>query len=48
MTLVVCMCVREYGSLYRLNKEASTALTLGVCVSLDMAQLAVKFQEKGN
>ena len=48
MTLVVCMYVRVYGSLYRLNKEASTTLTLGVCASLDMAQLAVIFQEKEN
>ena len=26
----------HYGSLYRLNKEASTTQTLGVCASLDI------------
>ena len=32
MMQVVCMCVR---CLYRLNKEASTRLTLRVCASQD-------------
>ena len=45
MTLVVCMYVCTVA---RIVKEVSTALTLDVCVSLDMAQLAVIFQEKEN
>ena len=45
--LVVCMYVCTVARI-ALIKEVSTALTLGVCVSLDMAQLAVIFQEKEN